>query len=238
MQRKPVSYWRLIRRLKLYWLGFPLVFALAFGGVGIALSRDVMLLAREGVVVQAQIIDRQIETRRSSDGKTSTYYHVHYSYHPEERADPITRRQTVSRTLYDRAQPGGQMPVTYAWSSPDRASIDLAHDRLGAWIFGGIGVVAALVSLGLGGWMIGRKRSVLRALRHGELREARVTGIRETNVRKNNVRQYVLDWVDATGATGSSMMDRFTRLSETPVGSVIRVYVDPRTGRGWWEDQV
>ncbi len=238
MERKPVSFRRLVRRLGLYWLAFPLLFALVFGGVGVAMTRNAVLLAREGVVTQALVLDKQIETRRSSDGKTSTTYHIRYSYHPNERAEPITRRQSVSRSLYRQADTGAQIPVTYAWSNPDRASIDPAHDRIGAYIFGGFGALATLISLGLGGWMLGRKLSILRALRTGDVREARVTAIRETNVRKNKDRQYVIDWVDAAGESGTSMMDGFDALSMHPEGSVIVVYVDPKTGRGWWEDQI
>ncbi|TVS00521.1 MAG: hypothetical protein EA407_14530 [Rhodobacteraceae bacterium] len=109
---------------------------------------------------------------------------------------------------------------------------------MGGAIFTSVGALIVLVGLGLGGWMVGRKLSVLRALREGEIREARVTGIRETNVRKNKVRQYVLDWVDASGTPGSSMMDRFDRLADHSDGSVITVYIDPKTGRGWWEAQI
>lgn len=238
MERKPVSFWRLVQRLGLYWLAFPILFALVFGGVGLVMTRDALLLAREGVVTQALVLDKQIETRRSSDGKTSTSYHIRYIFHPNERAEPITRRQSVSRSLYRQAETGTEIPVTYAWSNPDRASIDPSHDRLGAYIFGGFGALATLISLGLGGWMFGRKLSILRALRRGDVREARVTAIRETNVRKNKERQYVIDWVDATGETGTSMMDGFKTLSKHPEGSVIVVYIDPKTGRGWWDAQL
>ena len=217
---------------------FPLVFALTFGGVGLSMARDAALLSREGVVTQGELLDKQIERRRSSDGDTSTYYYVRYRYHPDERVEPIARRQNVSRSFYMSVQPGDDIPVTYAWSRPERASIDPAHDRFGAWIFGGFGALAALVSLGLGGWMLGRKLSVIRALNHGEIREARVTAIRPTNVQKNKRTQYVLHWLDAQGVEGRSMMADFDRLAEHPTGSVIVVYVDPKTERGWWDEQI
>ncbi len=238
MQRKPVSYWRLFRQLGLYWALFPLFFALVFGTVGISMAREAALLAREGVVTEALVLEKQIERRRSSDGNDSTSYFLRYTYRPEERAEPVTRRQGVSRTFHDRVQVGDQIPVTYAWSRPERASVDVAHDRLGAWIFGGFGTLAALVALGLGTWMIGRKLSILRALRHGEVRQARVSEIRATNVQKNKRTQYVLHWTDAKGNEGKSMMADFSRLAAHPAGSVIVVYVDPKTGRGWWEEQI
>ena len=104
--------------------------------------------------------------------------------------------------------------------------------------FGVVGAIAGAVGIGLAGWMGLRKLSILRALRHGEVREARVTAVTEAKARINNKPQYVLEWVDAAGAAGRSMMTRDTKLAPYPPGSVIVVYVDPVTGRGWWDQQL
>jgi hypothetical protein len=45
MERKPVKLWHLTRRLGLIWVGFPLIFALVFGGVGLSLWAKSALLA-------------------------------------------------------------------------------------------------------------------------------------------------------------------------------------------------
>lgn len=238
MERKQIGLWRLARRLGLFWALFPLAFALVFGGVAISMGAQAALLAREGVIGEAEVLARQIERRRDSDGRETVSYYLTYTYLPEGRAEPIEKRQGVSRTLYDQVREGQIIPVTYAWTRPERATLDPAHDRFGVILFGSIGGIGMLVSLGLGGWMLSRKMSVLRALRHGEVREARVTGLRRSNVAKNKVPQYMLDWVDAAGQTGTSMMDSQTRLQAHPIGSVIVVYIDPKTGRGWWEAQV
>lgn len=240
VQRKPVSYWRLIRRLGLLWLIVPALVALVFGSVGVSITAKNMTLARDGVVTEGIVLDRQIERRRTSNGGSSTHHYVTYSYRPEGHHSPedIVHRHHVGGALYARLQVGGPVQVTYVASQPETASIDISNDRIGGWFFGVFGLVAGLIALGLGGWMLGRKLSVIRALRHGEVREARVTGIRPTNVQKNKRTQYVLHWQDAMGEEGKSMMDDFNTLARHPTGSVIVVYVDPRTGRGWWEDQI
>ncbi|MCC5955246.1 MAG: DUF3592 domain-containing protein [Natronohydrobacter sp.] len=238
MERKPFSFWRVARRLGLFWLGLPLIFALGFGGVAISMSAQMILLARDGVTGEAEVLARQVERRRDSEGKETVTYYLRYSYLPEGRHEAIVKRQSVSRRLHDQVREGQFIPVTYAWTQPERATVDARHDRFGLILFGVVGGIGTLVALGLGGWMLSRKLSVLRALRRGEVREARVTGLRRSNVQKNKVQQYVIDWVDATGSTGSSMMDAQETLLRHPIGSVIVVYIDPKTGRGWWEAQI
>ncbi|MFN7003551.1 MAG: DUF3592 domain-containing protein [Roseinatronobacter sp.] len=238
MERKPFSFWRVARRLGLLWALVPMLFALIFSGVAISMGAQLAMLERDGIVGEAEILARHIERQRDSNGRESVTYHLRYRYFPVGHAEPLEKRQSVSRSFYEQVEIGQIIPVTYVWTQPERASVDMRNDRVGTTIFGAIGGIGMLVSLGLGGWMIARKMSILRALRRGEVREARVTGLRRSNVAKNKVPQYVLDWVDAAGQTGSSMMDSQTRLQAHPIGSVIVVYIDPKTGRGWWEAQV
>lgn len=237
MDRKPVNLWHLARRLGLFWLGVPVAFTLIFGGIGLSLWAKSALLARNGVVIQGIVLDKRIERRATSDGEERSYV-LRYEYHPVERLDPIVKRAHVEERDYNQTEIGQPIDVTYAWSQPDTASLNPRGDKFGAIIFSIFGGIAAVVSLGLGWWILGRKISIIRALRSGEVREARVTALRQTNVHKNNVAQYVLDWVDATGQQGTSMMAEYQNLTAYAVGSVIVVYVDPRTGRGWWDVQV
>lgn len=238
MERKPFSFWRVARRLGLFWLAFPLIFALGFGGVAISMSAQMIQLARDGVTGEAEILARHIERQRDSNGRETVTYNLRYRYLPEGHAEPLEKRQSVSQTFYEQVHVGQIIPVTYVWTQPERASVDMRNDRIGTIIFGVIGGIGMLVSMGLGGWMVSRKLSILRALRRGEVREARVTGLRRSNVQKNKVAQFVIDWEDAKGSTGSSMMDAQETLLRHPIGSVIVVYIDPKTGRGWWEAQI
>jgi hypothetical protein len=237
MERKPVRLWHLARRLGLIWVALPLVFSVVLGGVGLSLWAKSALLAREGVVIEGLVLDKRIE-RRSTDNGDELIYILRYEYLPPDRLDPIVKRANVSRSRYQKTEVGNPIEVTYVWSQPETASIDPRGDRFGAVIFSLFGAVAALVTGGLGWWLIGRKISVIRALRAGEVREARVTALRQTNVLVNKVPLFVLDWVDAAGQTGTSLMAGHTKLSRYPVGSVIVVYIDPQTGRGWWDVQI
>ncbi len=238
MERKQVSWLRVARRVGLFWALLVLVFGLIFATVGGVMAWKAMTLARDGVTVTGEVLETHIRSSHTSDGATRRSYHVTYRFIPEGEGTPLIRVDDVSQRLYWTLRTGGTVEVTHARHNPDIATVDLRNERMGGVIFTSVGVLIVLVGLGLGGWMIGRKLSVLRALREGEVREARVKGIRATDVYKNKVRQYVLDWVDASGTPDSSMVDRFEHLSAHPEGSVITVYIDPQTGRGWWEAQI
>ena len=87
-------------------------------------------------------------------------------------------------------------------------------------------------------YAIKRSASLFRAAVSGEVREARVEGIRDTGVTVNKVRQFALQWVDAVGQTGESLGHPGDRLDTWPVGSIILVYADPKTGATWWEEDI
>lgn len=236
--RKPVSLWRIARRLRLIWLALPLAVALIFGGIAVKTGATLALLARDGITVEGEVVARFIRESRDSDGRIQESQILRFSYRPEGLIEPIIKEQSVSRRLYRATEVGGPVMVTYAGSQPDRASVDPRHERMGAMIFGAVGAAAAVIALGLGWWMLGRKLGILRALRHGEMREARVTGFAPTEVKINGAPQVVLTWRDAAGDEGRSMMRPREAFAAWPEGSVIVVYIDPVTGQGWWEEQI
>ena len=237
MERKPVRLWHLTRRLGLLWLGLPLLFAGIFGTFGLLELQKSILIAREGVVIEGIVVQKWID-RTQRDGREELTHRIRYEYTPPERGTVLTRTENVSEQRYRRERVGGPIDVHYAWSSPDKATLDPKRDRFGAVLFSFFGLIAAIVALGMAIWMVGRKLSAIRALRWGEVRQARVTGHRQTNTQVNKVWQYQLEWVDAAGTTGRSLMAPLAKLQAYPVGSVIVVYVDPKTGRGWWDVQV
>lgn len=238
MRRKEISLWRIAKRMGLFWALFVLAFGLIFSIVGGGMAMKSMTLARDGVTVTGTVLETEIRTRRDPDGSDRRVYHVTHRYTPEGQSAALVQSDTVSQRLFWSLEVGGPVTVTHARQDPEIVSIDLRSDQRGGIVFTSIGVLVALTGLGLTGWMIQRKLSLLRAFREGEQRAARITGLRKTNVRKNRIPQYVLDWVDATGATGSSMMDRYERLASFPVGSTIKLYIDPKTGQGWWDAQI
>lgn len=237
MERKPVRYLHLIRRLGLWWLGVPVLFTLIFGGIGLVELRKSLLIGRDGVVIEGVVVAKWID-RTERDGRTEETHRLRYEYTPPERGTVLTRTENVSVQRYRRVSVGDPIEVHYVWSRPDIATLDPGRDRFGAVLFSFFAVIAGCVSLGFAIWMIGRKLSAIRALRAGEVREARVTGHHQTNTQINKVWQYQLEWVDAAGVTGRSLMAPMSKLAAYPVGSVIVIYVDPKTGRGWWDVQI
>lgn len=236
--RKPVSLWHLIKRMRLYFLAIPLLVTLVFGALALQHGARIQGLWREGVVVDALVLEREIIRQRDSDGKETLRYFLRYSYVPAWQVTAREQRQAVSRRLYDATHEGQIIPATHALSQPERVSVDLDHDRFGMIMLTLISTVALCVTVGLGWWLLGRKFSAIRALRYGEVRQARVTALQRTNTTINNRPQYRLTWRDAAGQDGQSMMGDYDSLSKLPIGSVIIVYIDPRTGTGWWEDQI
>jgi hypothetical protein len=98
----------------------------------------------------------------------------------------------------------------------------------GLWIMaGGLGWA------GFGAW---RAASAVRAARGGEVREARVTAHARAGRRRGAPRR--LAWRDARGQRGQSRPRSESALEPWPVGSVVVVYADPLTGRGWWEEDL
>ena len=235
IQRKQVSYPRLLWRLGALRVLFPLLFAVSFGGVGLYTFQQAQLLDRYGIDGIATIEDKYTRTGRDSDGRTTVTYYLSYTFRPEG-GSPLSDTESVQRSFYNQVRAGDEVPIRYVSHRPEVNEIEPGANRLIGWIFGGVGLIAAIVTVGLAWWMWKRKLSVLRAATKGEVRQARVTGMRQTNVQKNNRQMYVLQWVDASGQEGESRMYTHDALSDYPAGSVIVVYVDPKTGRGWWEE--
>ena len=235
MQRKEISYPRLLWRMGALWALFPVVFAVTFGTIGVLSLQEARLLDRHGIDGMAIIEDKFTRTRRDSEGRTTTDHYLAYTFTPEGSL-PLSAQDTVGRNLYMQVRVGDDVPIRYVPHRPEVHEIDPGSAKVLGWIFGGIGGLAALISVGVAVWMWQRKQSVLRAARQGEVRQARVTGLRRTNVTKNNHPMYVLQWVDAAGDGGVSRMRAQGDFADHPEGSVIVVYVDPKTGRSWWEE--
>lgn len=240
-QRKSVSVPRMIWRMGGLWVLFPLVFAVTFGGIGIHALHEARLVDRYGVEGFAVITDRETRTRRDSEGRTQTSYHLSYRFEMEGRASGDIWQegsQSVSQRFYNRHRVGDRVPVVYVPHDPRRSQVEPGRDLILGAVFGGVGAMSLLLTLGLGWWMWQRKLSAIRALQHGEMRQARVTGHSMTSLRVNDQPRYAVDWIDATGARGRTGPLSPKRLALAPIGSTIVIYVDPETDRGWWEEEV
>ena len=238
IERKPLSYPRLIWRLGLGWLALPLVFGVVFVAVALSSLAAYRALQRDGVLGQTEVIARNISRSRNSDGDETLTYYLTHSFRPEGYSDSVTTRQSVGRGLYMGTEVGSFLPVTYIWNQPERNTLDPKRDMFGVVFFGLAGAVALLVALGGTAWGWGRVASARRALLHGDVREARVTDIRKLPLRVNGRARYRITWQDAVGTTGKSLIARPDLALAQNVGDVIVIYVDLRTGRGWWQKQI
>lgn len=231
IERRKVS-WRRLARRHLLWLPLlPLAFALVFGTIGAVQVQKARLFAREGVDGSAQVVAREIRSRRDRDGNTTTERIVTYRFQSLS-GETVQGVEAVSRGLYDSLAPGQPVAVRYL---PGNPAVNTLEPGIGAFevIILGVGLLALGIGGGLAAFLLRNKLSILRAARRGEVREARVTGHVVTGVKVNGRTQYRFRWVDAAGQEGESAM---AALGDLPAeGAVVAVYVDPRTGRDWWE---
>lgn len=238
MHRKSLSYPRLIWRLGLVWLAAPLIFGVLFTLGAVTTLSDYRALQRDGVVGETEVIAREVARRRDSDGDVQLTYFLTHRFRPEGYTQTITTRQRVDRGMYLAAAEGDFLPITYVWNQPERNTLDPKRDMFGVVFFGLAGAVGLLVAFGGAVWGWGRLASARRALLHGEVREARVSEIRKLRHTVNKSARYRLIWQDATGQTGQSLTAAPDLALAHNVGDVIVVYVDPASGRGWWQKQL
>jgi hypothetical protein len=231
IERRQVSWKRLFLRHWLWVPLFPLIFGLVFGTVGAVLLNQAAVLERDGVDAVAVITHRSIRTERDRDGNSQTRYRLHYSFSPTSD-QTVEGVQDVGNRFYNSVQVGQEVSVRFLPRDPGVNALE-PPGRVMPAIFLAIGLIAEAVALLLV-WVLGRnKLSLIRAARQGEVREARVTGHEPTNTIVNGRTQYRFLWLDAVGAAGRSAMTDYRDLPA--VDSVVTIYVDPRSGRGWWE---
>lgn len=231
IERRQISWKRLFFRHWLWLPLFSLVFAVPFTIVGVVFLTEARTLERDGIDTVAVITHRHIRSERDRDGNNRTRHMLHYIFNPtsDQHVEGV---QDVSRRFYNSVQVGQQVAVRYLPYDPGRNALE-PPGRLLPLVFLGFGLIAGAVTLALV-WVLGRnKLSLIRAARQGEVRQARVTAHETTNTQVNGRTQYRFGWLDAAGAEGRSAMTDYRELPE--IDSVVTVYVDPRTGRGWWE---
>lgn len=235
MERRRVSWKRLFTRHFIWLPVIPLLVAAVLGAFSWHQLRTAELLEIYGIEAIATVVDRDIRRTRDSEGRTRTEYRISYRFQPTTGPEISTRRN-VSRATYDALPSGAEVTVRYVEHDPGVNEIEPGNAATTGLIAALVATTAGIVGLGLTLWIARRKASLFRAARHGEVRQARVTGREETNTRVNGRRQYRLTWVDALGHEGRSGHFRYERLP--PEGSVIVVYIDGKTGRSWWDEEI
>ena len=193
--------------------------------------RDAALLARDGVDTRGVIVDREITTHRRNTGATTHSYYLTVRF-SDGQNQTRTARHSVSHSTYDRARIGAAMSLRYSVSDPTVSEFGQGDTRWHSQLVAGVGVVSATVSAIFAWFLVRSLRSQRRAARIGERRMARVTELVRNG--KKRSKYYVVHW-QAGDLSGRSMAQHLTRLPA--VGDEIPVYIDPRSGRGWWEGE-
>jgi len=233
IQRKQVSWKRLFLRHHLWIPMIPLLIGAVFSAIGWVVIAQANRLDRDGLDAVAIVTARDIRTERDRDGNNRTRYLLSYEFSPGS-GERVVARASVARETYNQAQVGQTMAVRYLPEDPGTNRLAAEGSGRGtALIFGLIGLVTLGAGLVVAWFMLRHKASLLRAARRGEVREARVTQHSPTNTQVNGRTMYRFHWVDAMGTPGQSAMTDYADLPA--LDSVVRVYVDPRSGRGWWE---
>lgn len=234
MQRKHVTIGSLLRRHYLWAPLIALVVALIFGAVAYYQAQNARLLDVYGADAVATVIDRQIHNRRTTEGRQQRSYELQVEFSADGRT--IRDRKGVSASRYHDSPVGSEIMLRYVVHDPAINEIEPGDTRFLSLLLGGVAGGFALVSAGIG-WLVWRRMaSLLRAARHGEVREAQVTAHVPSNTTINRQRLEHALWVDAAGQEGRSTRMRTQKLPA--VNSVIAIYIDPRNGRGWWEQDL
>ncbi len=235
MERRQVSTLGLLWRHYLWVPLIPAIISAAFLNFAASEFSDANLLRQHGVTVPGQIINREVTRRRSTDGPNATNYYVTYGFRTLAGQE-ARGREEVSISRYNALLIGSPVAVTYAEVDPSVSTLTPGARRFSGWLLAAGGVLAGLGAVVLGWVMVKQKRSALRAARDGELRQARVSALNPGSLRVKGEQYYQMQWIDAAGQTGQSRSYPMAKLP--PRDAVIVVYVDPVTGKGWWENDL
>ncbi|MFN3642893.1 MAG: DUF3592 domain-containing protein [Gemmobacter sp.] len=230
-----VTVWRLVWRHGLWGpvIALPLAACLGWSGGNQIVTA---LAVRNAVETQGTVLrlDRGSHAARLSAPRIGTRtWSVTYRFEGPEGAT-VTGRAAIPPALHGTLAVGGPIRLRHAPAAPGR------HDPVGSLTLRhGIALSALSVILGLGGlallWLFGpQAASMWRAARSGPARGATVTDLvpRYPALADHPDRRVV--WRGpATGAEGRSLRWRRRDLPEP--GETIRVRIDPRSGRTWWE---
>ncbi|MFN3954692.1 MAG: DUF3592 domain-containing protein [Pararhodobacter sp.] len=235
MERRRITFRRLFTRHFIWVPLLPLALAIGLSLFALHELRKADRLDLHGAEAVARVIARDIRTSRDNDGRTQTEYRVEYRFQPSS-GDAVTTRRSVNRATYNAMAPGDEILVRYVLHDPLTNEIEPGQSRRTGRILLAIAVPFALCALVALVWIGRRKAQLFRAVWFGEVRQARVTEHEALNVQVNGRTRYRLHWLDALGQTGRSGMHDHDDLAAK--GEVIVVYVDPRSGKGWWDADI
>lgn len=214
-----------------------LALALIFSGVSGLKARNATLLEDFGVTTQGLVTNRERRETRDSDGNRKVSYYVSYSYPAGGRV--YRNRVKVNASFYNRVRIDQPITIRYYPDRPTLHEYDIGSYRRESQTMAGFAGLSVAGAVGLGIWIFIKSGPLFRALKFGQVRQAEVTEhVSKTQRGKSGGRYGRLRWRDEAGQEGISGVVPMLDVVSHPVGSRIRVVVDPRSGRTYWEEEL
>lgn len=230
MTRPSLTWTSTLSQLLLWlFLGFALL-AGVLGGIGLHERGDCALLAKDGIEAVGSVVGRDVSTRRRTNGVTLRTYYLQIQF---VDAQGVTRqaRQGVTEDEYDSVPYGQSVPLLYARSSPEIVEFEGGSSLRNGTILAALGAAFAVLSVLSLVAFLRRLSAMRRAARDGEMRLVPVLAHHLRG--KARGQHFAIEWQDADGTLRRTKAVKRSNLP--PLGSMIPVYYDPQSGRGWWQ---
>lgn len=228
---------RIVKKTNLWMPVVALMVALVCSGMSAMKARNASLLEEFGVIVQGVVTDRERRESRDSDGDVTVSYYVSYRFSAEGQV--LSYRKKVGSGFYSAVRVDQAIPIRYLPDRPTLHEYQIGSYRREATELAGFAGLAGVVMAGLLVWIAARSGPLFRALRGGEVRLAEVTEhVRKPGRGKSGGRYGRLRWRDERGDEGVSGVVPMLDVVSHPVGTRIRVVIDPKTRRGYWEEEL
>ena len=228
---------KVVKKTKIWMPIVALSIAMIFAGISAMKLRNAALLDEFGMIAQGLVTDRERRETRDSDGNVDVDYYVSYRF--SAGGEVYERRVNTGRSFYSRVRENQQIPIRYYPDRPALHEYDIGSYRREASeaaFFSGAG---GLGTIALAIWVAVRSGPLFRALQRGDVRRAEVVAhVVKPKRGKSGGRYGRIQWRDEQGQDGTSGIVPMLDVVSHPVGTRIRVVIDPKTGKAYWEEEL
>lgn len=228
---------KIVRKTNLWMPVVALVVAVICSGMSAMKARSASLLEEFGVVVQGVVTNRERRETRDSDGDVTISYYVSYRY--SAGGEILSYRKKVGSGFYNSVRIDQVIPIRYLPDRPKSHEYQIGSFRREATELAGFAGLAGIVMSGLLIWIVTKSGPLFRALKGGEVRQAQVIShVQKPGRGKSGGRYGRLRWRDEHGVEGLSGVVPMLDVVSHPVGTRIRVVIDPKSRLGYWEEEL
>lgn len=232
MDRPYLSWRAYVSRLSFWFATILFLAALFLAAMGAIDIRHAVQLSRDGIDTRGTVVDHHITTARRRNGSQQRNHYIVVRF-ARENGETVDTVRGVSEAEYDTLAIGSTQAIRYSASSPEINELEPGATRRHAMV-----LLAGMLVTGMFGlWAaIATWRSLAaqrRAAQTGERRMARVVAHHGQGRRSSKA--FVAEWLDSAGLTGRTPSAHESKLPA--IGEEIPVYVDPRSGRGFWQGE-